>query len=143
MGAAGHRNPGIISQREVPVSSGRRLNRDSWFHQFIVEELSVEKVEDFVQVAAHSVVRGKLFHGDNSFQNSYWADRFIRDDGTEIDASFRWTVGGAGQMYMKKELPWMENPKQLLRLNMRFQKWKGEFTFSSTFFLGEEADVID
>lgn len=68
---------------------------------------------------------------------------FIRDDGTEIDTSFRWTVGGAGQMYMKKELPWMENPKQLLRLNMRFQKWKGEFTFSSTFFLGEEADVID
>lgn len=46
-------------------------------------------------------------------------------------------------MYMKKELPWMENPKQLLRLNMRFQKWKGEFTFSSTFFLGEEADVTD
>ena len=68
MSAAGHRNPGIISQREVPVSSGRRLYRDGRPHQFIVEELSIEKVENFVKVATHSIVRCKLFHGDNSFQ---------------------------------------------------------------------------
>lgn len=52
----------------MPVSPGRGLDGNGRPHQLIVEKLSVEEVEDFIEVATDTIIRCKLLHGDFSFQ---------------------------------------------------------------------------
>ena len=68
MGATQGRNPRILSQGEVTISSGGTLDCYSGPGKFPQKIVLVEQVKNMVEVACYSVIGRELFHSKCSFQ---------------------------------------------------------------------------